>query len=128
MPLPWSGERAAVRLQPGAAGAEPWLPQPEAWKDYTAEGQSADPSSMLTLYKKALHLRREIDGLGDGPFAWLASGADVLAFERGPGFVCAVNFGPRPSDQPVAGRVVLASGPLTAEGRIPADTAVWIAR
>ena len=97
-------------------------------KDYTAEGQLADPSSMLTLYKKALHLRREIDGLGDGPFAWLEAGENVLAFERGAGFLCAVNFGPRPSDQPVAGRVVLASGPLTAEGRIPADTAVWIAR
>jgi alpha-glucosidase len=128
VPLPWSGGEPPFGFSPEDAAAPPWLPQPQAWKDYTVEGQDADPDSMLALYRSALRLRRATGGLGDGPFGWLEAPREVLAFERGPGFACTVNFGPRPSDQPVAGRVLLASGPLTAEGRIPADTAVWIAR
>jgi alpha-glucosidase len=128
VPLPWSGTEPPFGFSPEGASSPPWLPQPEAWKAYTVESQAADPGSMLSLYRSGLRLRREIAGLGDGPFGWLPAAEPVLAFERGPGFACVVNFGPEPVAPPVAGRVLLASGPLEPDGRIPADTAVWIAR
>jgi alpha-glucosidase len=36
-----------------------------------------------------------------------------------------VNVSDRPIESPVAGTVVLASGPLD-DGRLPPDTAVWL--
>jgi alpha-glucosidase len=44
-----------------------------------------------------------------------------------PGFACVVNLsGPR-VPRPEGTEIVLASGPLTADGSIPQDTAAWLA-
>jgi alpha-glucosidase len=125
VPLPWSGTLPSFGFSPDDAAAAPWLPQPEAWKDYTVEVQAADPGSMLALYRSALHLRRETPGLGDGPMEWLPAPDGVLAFTRGPGFACVVNLSERAVELPVAGEVLLGSGPF--DGSVlPADTAVWL--
>ena len=39
-------------------GRETWLPMPAGWAGLTAEAQAADPSSMQSLYRSALALRR----------------------------------------------------------------------
>ena len=81
---------------------------------------------MLELYRSALAIRHSHGGLGDGRLEWLDGPAGVLSFARDPGFLCVVNL----SAQPVAlgeGTVLLASGPLADDGRLPPDTAVWMA-
>ncbi|HEY5836754.1 glycoside hydrolase family 13 protein [Streptomyces sp.] len=126
VPLPWSGGEPPFGFSPDGATAEPWLPQPRAWKDCTAEAQAGDPGSMLELYRAALRLRREHAALGDGTLRWLDAPQDTLVFAREPGLVCAVNFSAEPWPLPAGGEVLLASGALD-EGRLPQDTAVWLA-
>ena len=57
------------------------------------------------------------------------AGPDLLAFTREPGFLCIVNVSATPASVPAplleAANVLLASHPLEANARIPADTAVW---
>jgi alpha-glucosidase len=76
---------------------------------------------MLTLYRSALRLRRE---LGRGDLAWLPSPEGVLAFHREPGFTCTVNFTGKPVTIDRPGKLLLSSGPLSGD-ELPADTAAW---
>ncbi|WP_084959279.1 glycoside hydrolase family 13 protein [Thermoactinospora rubra] len=119
VPIPWSGEEPPFGFSTGT----PWLPQPEEWRKLTVEAQREDLGSMLTLYRKALRLRRDL--LGDGTLTWLDSPAEVLAFARESGLTCVVNLGSDPVRLPPHERVLLASGPLDGE-RLPPDTAVWL--
>ena len=125
VPLPWSGTHPPFGFSPPGAVADPWLPQPPAWRDHTVEAQTADPDSMLSLYRDALRLRRDTPGLGDGPMEWLPTTAGVLAFTRGPGFACVVNLSTAAVALPIPGEVLLSSGPLKGSV-LPADTAVWL--
>ena len=65
--------------------------------------------------------------LGDGTLRWLEAPAGALAFARAPGFACIVNFTAEPVAPPVHSERLIASGPLDEDGRVPADTAVWLA-
>jgi alpha-glucosidase len=129
VPMPWSGDRPPFGFSPPTATASPWLPQPGTWRDYTVAAEYADPASMLQLYRDALRARRAEPALGDGPFTWLAAPDGVLVFARGDHaeFICVVNLSGCTVSMPVEGQLVLASGPL-ADGRLPADTAVWLRR
>ncbi|MGV9263056.1 glycoside hydrolase family 13 protein [Kitasatospora sp. NPDC003701] len=124
VPLPWSGDRPPYGFS--QAPAEPWLPQPADWAPLTVEAQSADPGSMLSLYRAALRLRRAEDALRGEDFAWAAAPGEVLAFHRGAGFQCVVNLAAVPLPLPEHRAVLLASGPLTEDGLLPPDTAVWL--
>ncbi|GAB2446037.1 glycoside hydrolase family 13 protein [Streptosporangium sandarakinum] len=119
VPLPWSGEKPPF----GFGAGEPWLPQPEEWRALTVEAQSADPGSMLTLYRAALRIRR--DRLGDGTLTWIDLGPGVLAFTRESGLTCVTNLGPDPVRLPPHGSVLLASGQLD-DAVLPADTTAWL--
>jgi alpha-glucosidase len=125
VPLPWAGEHAPFGFSPDGAVVRPWLPQPAAWRDFTAAVQTGDPDSMLELYRSALHLRRSEPTLGDGPMAWLDAVPDVLALARGPRFSCVVNLARSAVVLPGHTQVLLASGPLDG-GLLPTDTAVWL--
>jgi alpha-glucosidase len=129
VPLPWSGQEPPFGFGPSGAS---WLPQPPAWAELTVDRQASDPGSMLTLYRNALRLRRELPALGDGQLTWIEAGQDMLAFRREPSFVCVTNVGDEPADLPrevVGGSavVLLASGPTNPDGRLPGATAVWYA-
>ncbi|WP_093605333.1 glycoside hydrolase family 13 protein [Lentzea waywayandensis] len=121
-PLPWSGSAAPFGFTDQAVRT--WLPQPD-WSELTVERQSADPGSMLNLYRAALQLRHGHPALGDGGLEWLDLGQNVLAFQREPGFMFMLNFGDAPVLLPSERRVVLASGPVL-DDALPADTAVWL--
>lgn len=123
VPLPWSGE-----LPPyGFGGDATWLPQPKDWGHLTAAAQEADPSSTLAQYRAALRLRRTHPGLADyRRFRMLDAGPGIVAFERGDGFVSVTNCSPDPIEPPITGTVLLSSGPLAPDGRIPANTTAWI--
>ena len=125
VPLPWSGEAPPFGFGPPAS--KPWLPQPPDWSSLTVEHESIDKGSMLALYRRALQLRRELPGLGDGTLEWIEAPPEVLAFRRESGFVCVVNVGETPADAPaeVAGcEMVLTSAALTGK-RLPAATSAW---
>ncbi|AJE43508.1 glycoside hydrolase family 13 protein [Streptomyces nodosus] len=123
VPLPWVADAPHAGF--GSRG-EPWLPQPADWQAYAADVQSADPDSMLSLYREALRLRPV---LGDGPLTWLPAPEGVLAFSRAPGGpVCVVNLAEAPAELPAHTALLLGSGPLDPRGRLPRDTAVWLRR
>jgi alpha-glucosidase len=122
VPIPWSGDAPPF----GFGEGEPWLPQPEWFAEHTAEGLAKDPDSILNLYRLALRLRRENPALGDGPLTWLDAPEGALAFARDRGFVLVLNVSAEPLPLPDA-EIILASGPLTEDARVPADTAVWLA-
>jgi alpha-glucosidase len=122
VPIPWSGDEPPFGF--GSGGT--WLPQPADWGRLTVAAQTGDPDSMLELYRTALHTRRARPELGDGALSWRPeSGHGVLCFGRGNGFGCLVNVGSPPCPLPDGAQILLASGPLTPDGRVPTDTAVW---
>jgi alpha-glucosidase len=123
VPLPWGGEAPPFDFGPDGT----WLPQPAAWRALTVEAQTGDPASQLELYRAALRLRRAEPELGDGPFAWLPSGEEVLAFTRGASFACVVNLGADATELPAHAELLLASVPLEG-GRLPRDAAAWLRR
>lgn len=84
------------------------------------EGQN---DSTLSLYRRALRLRRELD-LGHGPVSWLRGRDEMLVFRRGPVLVVA-NLSPEPQPLPAGTTVLLASGPLSTN-LLPVDTAAWL--
>jgi alpha-glucosidase len=75
------------------------------------------------MYRAAIALRKEWFE-GDEELTWLDLGAGVLAFRRGNGKVCALNYGA----SPVAvrsGRIVLSSVPGDGEAIEP-EACAWI--
>jgi alpha-glucosidase len=97
---------------------------PEGWGGITAEAQAADASSLQSLYRNALALRRSAAAFGDEALAWLPAPDGCLAFRRSDGLVCLVNLSGAPVPLP-EGRVLLASAEV-GDGTIPDDAAVWL--
>ena len=123
-PIPWSGDAPPYGFSPD--GAEPsWLEQPDDWATLTVAAQAEDPHSMLSLYRDGLRLRREAPWGDAATIEWLPSTDSVLAFARGDGFVCVVNFGPEAVKLLPGHDVLLASNDL-AGGAVAQDTTVWL--
>lgn len=128
VPMPWSGDSPPFGYSPPAATAEPWLPQPTAWKNVTVQAQHGDEKSMLELYRKALHLRRAHPALGDGTMTWDSTAQEeVLSFTREPGFRCVVNLSEHQIALPDHTEVILSSAPVH-DDCLQSDTAVWLTR
>ncbi|HVV59346.1 MAG TPA: glycoside hydrolase family 13 protein [Gaiellaceae bacterium] len=124
IPIPWSGDRPPYGFSaPGAA--RPWLDPPEGWAGLTVAAQSAEPTSMLALYRNGLRLRRSAPWGPDAALSWLPAAQSTLAFARGERFSCLVNFGPEPVPLPADAHVLIASGELEG-GAVPQDTTVWL--
>ncbi len=119
VPLPWTRDGESFGF--GFGGAH--LPQPAWFGDYAVEVQEGDPTSSLSFYRRALELRRELQGEED--FAWVdVSSTDVLHFTRPSGWHSVTNFGSTPVDLP-EGTVLLSSSPLE-DGKLPGGTTAWI--
>ncbi|MCK8671362.1 glycoside hydrolase family 13 protein [Rhodococcus sp. HM1] len=120
VPLPWEGDRPPFGFTSAAQG---WLPQPEDWAELTAERQLEDVTSMLSLYRAALELRRRRPELSGG-IDWYGSPPGCLAFRRQGGLTCALNT----TDDPVPlppGAVLLASAPGV-DTHLPPNSAAWL--
>ena len=156
VPLPWNSADAPNLADPsdefgtdgsfgfspatradGTPAAEPHLPQPKWYKDFAVDVASADPDSMLNLYRRALALRHELQTT-DLSLAWLpedrssgkpdgANGftGSTIAYKRANGWASITNFGADPAALP-AGKVLWTSGSLTEDGLLPQDTSAWI--
>jgi alpha-glucosidase len=127
VPIPWSGSAAPFGFSPPDADAPPWLPQPPAWRELTAEAQDRKAGSTLELYRRALAIRRQHPALGDGELSWLPAPAGALAFAREPGFACIVNFSAHDMVLPPDADVLLASEPMTPAQQLPHDATAWVA-
>lgn len=123
VPLPWEGDEPpfGFSIHPGT-----WLPIPPDWAPLTVEAQLEDETSTLSLYRKALELRREHPAFAGDELEWYGAPPGCFAYRRSPGgLVCALNTSAAPVPVP-RGDVLLSSAPLV-EGRLPADAAAWLA-
>ncbi|MEL5991186.1 glycoside hydrolase family 13 protein [Microbacterium phosphatis] len=121
VPLPWTTEGPSLGFGPG----EPQLPQPAWFAQHAVSVQDGDPASTLSLYRRALALRHELQ---DGEqLAWHESGrADVLWFRRPNGWQVITNFGTEPFALSGDARILLSSDGATAT-EVPGETTVWLA-
>ena len=123
VPLPWNGDKPPYGFSPNEQ-AQLWLEQPTDWAQLSVAVQRADPASMLSLYQTGLRLRRAAPW-GSGGLRWLPCGEQVIAFARGDGFACIVNFGGEPVELPEDAAPLVASGELS-DSLLPQDTTVWL--
>jgi alpha-glucosidase len=123
VPLPWTRGGPSR----GFGSSEPWLPQPAGWGSRSVEAQTGVAGSTLELYRTALEVRRAILA-ADEHLTWVDAAPGVLAFERGSGVQCWVNFGPEAVELPP--REVLLSSCDPADGALPGslppDAAAWL--
>ena len=120
VPLPWSHEGPSYGF--GTNGS--WLPQPDWFADVAVDVQEGVEGSTLELYRSALALRRELL-VDDEDLDWVDLGADALAFRRGSGVMCVINFGSDPLPLP-DGELLLTSSPLPPSTHLAPDTAAWL--
>jgi alpha-glucosidase len=123
VPLPWSGTAPPFGF--GPVDSAPWLPQPRSWSELTVDAQSADPDSMLSLYRRALRIRREVSGFHSDELRWRDAPAGVLDFERADGVRCLVNLSPTAIAVDAEVEVLVSSEPLHG-GVLATDAAVWL--
>jgi alpha-glucosidase len=119
IPLPWThGGRFF-----GFSEADAHLPQPTWFGDLSVETQLLDPSSTLSLYRRALSLRREL--LTEERAEWLELGESVLGFRRPNGWVSVTNFGDIPVDLP-DGELILRTDGLAPGLPLATDATAWL--
>ena len=120
VPLPWASTGSSFGF--GDDGAH--LPQPTWFAEYAVDVEDADPHSTLAFYRRALRLRQQLQAAET--LTWQKSERpDVLHFVRPGGWHVVTNFGTEPVSLP-GGRVLLASGDLPQDGRLPGETTVWL--
>jgi alpha-glucosidase len=119
VPIPW--DTAGPSYGFGSGGS--WLPSVAA--------QTGAAGSTLELYRRALAVRRELPGLGDGDMEWTSGAAGpadrLLDFVR-PGFRCTLNTGADPVGLPSPGRLLVASAEVAHDGAtviLPAESCAW---
>ncbi len=123
VPLPWSGEEEPFGFS--EVDVSPWLPQPKEWGRLTVEAQERDPASMLNLYRRALHCRRDQRAEWGEEVRWLATPPGVLGFLRGDAFASLTNFSSEPVELPAHPQVLLLSEER-AGSDLPPDATAWV--
>ncbi|WP_329065117.1 glycoside hydrolase family 13 protein [Amycolatopsis sp. NBC_01480] len=123
VPMPWDGD-----LPPFGFSRNPrtWLPMPAAWADVTVERQLGDDDSTLSLYRRAVGLRKTHPAFRVGDeLEWYGAPAGCFAFRRGKGgLICALNTSASSIALP-PGELLLSSSPLV-DGRLPPDATAWL--
>ena len=79
-PMQWS-----PGPQAGFSTAKPWLPLGREFQSVNVQTLRDQPSSMLSLYRELIALRRHSTALRVGTLRLLADAGDVLAYERAAG-------------------------------------------
>jgi alpha-glucosidase len=93
-PMQWDGSEHA-----GFSTSEPWLPISDDYVAVNVQVEDADATSILTLYRKLLELRRSRSALAVGSYEPVATTGDLLAYIRraeGESFLIALNLGAGP--------------------------------
>jgi glycosidase len=119
-PMPWNGGSAG-----GFTSGTPWYALAPGWESANVATLTADPASLLSHYRRLIHLRNGSPALRRGDLELLAGPPQVLAFLRTAGaerVLVAHNLG---ADELTAGPYPLAAAklePLFASGREPRTT------
>lgn len=93
-PMQWNSSHNA-----GFTSGNPWLPIPEEYKEVNLETASKDLSSILSLYRRLIMLRRKKPALHIGRYLPVNAEGDVIAYIReadGTQFLIALNLGHEP--------------------------------
>jgi alpha-glucosidase len=118
IPLPWTEEGPAF----GFSTSQPHLPQPAWFSQHSVRAQECHPDSTLSLYRRALALRRQLQAAEQ--LTWIPSTPGVLHLVRPGGWHSITNFGTAPVALP-AGTLVLTSRPSPA-GTLPGESTAWL--
>ncbi len=111
-PMQWDGEQNA-----GFSDAKPWLRLDRYYERNNVEIQKNDPYSMLTFYRRLIHLRQSEKSLCEGAYSPVYADVQAIAFRRkaegSDSFLIILNLTHRPFyyKHPVKGTIVLATGP-----------------
>ena len=112
VPLPWTDDAGTSFGFSPRGKADPWLPQPKEWARWNVASEQDDPSSMLSLYRRALAVRRATPDLTSAGFELLLpDDPDLVAYRRGE-VVVVLNMSDHERSLPadlVGGRRVLVS-------------------
>jgi alpha-glucosidase len=121
-PMQWDGSEKA-----GFTTGEPWLPVAANASRINVAAESEDPTSMLTLYRRLIALRKAEPALVAGAWPPLQASGDGFVYSRQHGerqFLVALNMAPEPlavllpkQDQ---GRILLSTH-LDREGETVSD-------
>ena len=76
-PMPWDARENA-----GFTTAKPWLPLNADWPTRNVARMAEESSSILTLYRRLLALRRDCPALSIGDFVLLDVEDEILVYER----------------------------------------------
>jgi alpha-glucosidase len=93
-PMPWDSTPNA-----GFTSGIPWLPLTANYRTVNVAVEHDDPTSMLTLYRRLIALRRATPALSVGSYFGLEAHGDVLAFMRthkGQRCLVVLNLGSQP--------------------------------
>ncbi len=99
----------------GFTASTPWLPLGEDWRERNVAVESADPNSMLSLYRRLIALRQSEPALMVGSYVAVPADAEMLAYIRegdGKRFLIVLNLGAEAADFRVpesigGGRIVI---------------------
>lgn len=130
VPLPWSGGPSFGFNDTGLS----WLPQPDWFAGYAVSAQDGVAGSTLSLYRRAVTLRREWIARGsDIAMTWIddPSEPELLSWRLPSGMVVAVNCSSdRDLPMPKYERVLISSDEDWRDGDAPVElapeTAVWL--
>lgn len=129
VPLPWRSDGNQTHGFSAAPARSPWLPVPMGWGAYSVQAQQTDPTSSLQLCQAALTLRRRLHTQGvlsaDDAASIDTTAEGRLVLRRGEAIAVAVAMGNTPVQLP-PGRLLVTSGPLDHDGRLPPDTTAWL--
>jgi alpha-glucosidase len=92
-PMQWDGGPNA-----GFSAGTPWLPLADDYPAVNVAAGRADPTSMLTLYRRLIALRRAAPALHVGAYRARATEGDLIAYLRegaGRRFLVVLNLGPQ---------------------------------
>jgi alpha-glucosidase len=78
-PMQWDATAHAGFTAPGAT---PWLPVPPSARAKNVAAEAADPSSLLSFYRRLIALRRASPALLDGDYAGVGDDPHVFAYRR----------------------------------------------
>jgi alpha-glucosidase len=90
-PMQWSAGHGAAFTR-----GVPWLPIATDYQSVNVAAERCDPSSMLTLYRRLIELRRSEPALSVGDYAPLPAGDDLITYMRKAGerrLLIVLNFG-----------------------------------
>lgn len=90
-PMQWTAEPNA-----GFTSGQPWLPLPPSYQNRNVQAEDDDPTSMLMLYRKLIHLRKKRTALRGGCYIPVSvESVDAFVYERRQGnerYLVALNF------------------------------------